>query len=193
MPQSGKVNLLVKDILIKYKEHCREERKRERDSNRAPPPLLSMSFAQAKDWLIKQQRANAEALTIGIVNEESREITTELNISLSDQSATTSALLQQPARSAAPVIPISQLSLGPEAVTNGEHMNAGNLRKKGPVYPLQSQSQQQRSQHQRRERWSLQKCSNDRRKWQHVWSSWVLFQSARKRRKGNDRVLSVGS
>ena len=118
MPQSGKVNLLVNDILIKYKERCREERKRERDSNRAPPPLLSLSFAQAKDWLIKQQRANAEALTIGIVNEESREITTELNISLSDQSATTSALLQQPACSAAPVIPIPQLSLGPEAVTN---------------------------------------------------------------------------
>ena len=41
-----------------------------------------------------------------------------LIFSLSDQSATTSALLQQPARSAAPVIPIPQLSLGPEAVTN---------------------------------------------------------------------------
>ena len=55
MPQSGKVNLLVNDILIKYKERCREERKRERDLNRAPPPLLPVSFAQAKDWLIKQQ------------------------------------------------------------------------------------------------------------------------------------------
>ena len=75
-----------------------------------------MSFALAKDWLLRQQRTQSQALEVGAVNEEAREVISELNLSLSEQPTSTAALLDQPARSAAPVIPVPQLSHGPEPV-----------------------------------------------------------------------------
>lgn len=117
MPQSGKVGVTVSSLLQQYKEHCRAERKRPRHSSESPPALLPVSFAQAKDWLLRQQRKQSEALETGAVNEAAREVVDELNISLTERPASTAALLEQPARTACPVVPPPAMSLGPEAVT----------------------------------------------------------------------------
>ena len=79
-----------------------------------------MSFAQAKDWLLQQQRAQSEALERGAVNEEAREIGVDLSNTLSEQPAATAELLEQPARIASPVDPPPATSLGPVPVTTEE-------------------------------------------------------------------------
>ena len=118
MPQSSKVSATVNTLLQEYKKHCRDERKRLQDSAETPPALLAVSFAQAKDWLLRQQKAQSQALQVGAVNEEAREVVTELHESLVEQPASTAALLEQPARRASPVVPQPVMSLGPEPVTD---------------------------------------------------------------------------
>ena len=85
MPQSGKISVTVHSLLQQYKERCRAERKRPRDSDTGPPALLPVSFAQAKDWLLKQQKALSEALETGAVNEEAREVVADLTLWPSSQ------------------------------------------------------------------------------------------------------------
>ena len=118
MPRSGKVSVTVNTLLQNYKERCRTERKRPRDSSESPAALLPVSFAQAKDWLLKQQKALSEPLQTGAVNEEAREVVADLNRSLAEQPPSTAALLEQPARPASPVVPPAVISLGPEQVTD---------------------------------------------------------------------------
>ena len=118
MPQSSKVSATVNTLLQEYKKHCREERKRLQDSAETPPALLPVSFAQAKDWLLRQQKARSQALQVGAVNEEAREVVTELHESLVEQPASTAALPEQPARRASPVVPQPVMLLGPEPVTD---------------------------------------------------------------------------
>ncbi len=118
MPQSGKVSATVYTLLQEYKKHCREERRRLQESAGTPPALLPVSFAQAKDWLLRQQKAQSQALQVGAVNEEAREVVMELQQSLAEQPASTAALLEQPARQASPVVPQPVMSLGPEQVTD---------------------------------------------------------------------------
>lgn len=120
MSQSGKVSATVNTLLQRYKERCRAERKRHTADT--PPALLPVSFAQAKDWLLRQQKAQSEALQIGAVNEEAREVIAELNCSLAEQPALTAALLEQPARPASPVVPPPAMSHGPEPVTDRERV-----------------------------------------------------------------------
>ena len=118
MPQSGRVSVTVNSLLQRYKEHCRAERKRLQHSGDSPPALLPISFAQAKDWLLRQQKAQSEALQTGVVNEDAREVVTDLNHSLAEQPASTATLQEQPARPASPVVPRPVMSLGPEPVTD---------------------------------------------------------------------------
>ena len=118
MPQSGRVGIAVNSLLQRYKERCRAERKRPRHSSESPAALLPVSFAQAKDWLFRQQKAQSEALQTGAVNEDAREVIADLNRSLAEQPASTAALLEQPARPASPVVLQPVMSLGPEPVTN---------------------------------------------------------------------------
>ena len=116
MPQSRKVSVTVKQLLQQYKERCQAERSQKKD--KSPPALLPVSFAQAKDWLLQQQKAHSEAITVGTVNEAAREVVAELNCTLTEQPTSTVRLLEQKPCQAAPVIPPSHLSLGPDAVTN---------------------------------------------------------------------------
>ena len=118
MPQSGKVGVTVNSLLQRYKERCRAQRKRPRHPSASPPALLPVSFALAKDWLLKQQKAQSEALQTGAVNEDAREVVAYLNRSLAEQPASTTALLEQPARLASPVVRPPVMSLGPEPVTD---------------------------------------------------------------------------
>ena len=118
MAQSSKVSAKVNTLLQEYKKHCREERQRLQDSAEIPPALLPVSFAQAKDWLLRQQKSQSQALQIGAVNEQAREVITELQQSLAEQPASTAALLEQPARRASPVVPQPVMSLGPEPITD---------------------------------------------------------------------------
>lgn len=120
MPQSGRVSATVHSLLQQYKERCRAERKRPRLPSEGPPALLPVSFAQAKDWLLRQQKAQSEALEAGAVNEEAREVVADLSRSLAEQLVATAALLEQPVRLASPVIPPPALSLGPEPVSDSE-------------------------------------------------------------------------
>ena len=116
MPQSGKTGVTVKTLLAQYKERCRAAREHPREES--PPALLPVSFSQAKDWLLRQQRAQSEPLESGSVNEEAREVVADLQCSLNEQSAAVATLLDQPARPAAPVVPQPAISLGPEPVTD---------------------------------------------------------------------------
>ncbi len=93
-----------------------------RHSAESPPALLPVSFAQAKDWLLRQHKAQSEALQTGAVNEHEREVIADLNRSLAEQPASTAALQEQPARPASPVVPTPVMSLGPEPVT--DHVRA---------------------------------------------------------------------
>ena len=120
MPQSGKVGVTVQGLLQRYKERCRQERKRPRQSSESPPALLPVSFALAKDWLLKQQKASSEALQLGAVNEEAREVVADLSRSLAEQPTSTAALLEQPASRASPAVAPPVMSLGPEPVTDQE-------------------------------------------------------------------------
>ena len=105
-------------MLQQYKERCRAERKRQHDSSESSPALLPVSFALAKDWLLKQQKAQSEALQTGAVNEDAREVVADLNRALAEQPTSTAALLEQPVCPASPVVPPPVLSLGPEPVTD---------------------------------------------------------------------------
>ncbi len=107
MPQSGRVGTTVHTMLQRYRERCQAARKRPRESSQSPPAaLLPVSFSLAKDWLLRQQRAQSEPLESGAVNEEAREVVTDINRSLDEQSTSTAALLEQPARPASPVHPL---------------------------------------------------------------------------------------
>ena len=119
MPQTGRPGVVVKQLMTQYKQRCEDERKKhEQDGDRCPLDLFPVSFAHAKDWLLKKQRAQSEALMAGAVNETAREVITELSQSLDEPSTSAASLLEQPARPASPVIPLPQLSLGPELVTD---------------------------------------------------------------------------
>ena len=120
MPQSGRVSVTVKTLLQQYKERCTAERKRPHHSSESPAPLLPVSFALAKDWLLKQQKAQSEALQSGAVNEDAQRVIADLSSSLAEQPASTAALLELPARPASPVFPLPAMSLGPERVTEQE-------------------------------------------------------------------------
>jgi len=85
MPQSGRVSVTINTLLQQYKERCRAERKQQHDSSESPPALLPVSFALAKDWLLKQQKAQSEALQTGAVNEDAREVVADLNQAASSQ------------------------------------------------------------------------------------------------------------
>ena len=52
MPQSGKVSAAVNTLLQHYQECCRAKRKSH--TSDTPPALLPVSFAHAKDWLIRR-------------------------------------------------------------------------------------------------------------------------------------------
>ena len=127
MPQSGRVSVIVKSLLQKYKERCTAERKQPQHSSESPAPLLPVSFALAKDWLLKQQKAQSLALQTGAVNEDAQEVVSDLSSSLAEQPASTAALLAQPARPASPVVPQPMLSLGPARVTDRELATKGIL------------------------------------------------------------------
>lgn len=116
MHQSGRVSVTVKTLLQQYKERCTAERK----SSESPAPLLPVSFALAKDWLLKQQRAQCEALQSGAVNEDAQQVIADLSSSLAEQPASTAALLELPARLASAVVLPPAMSLGPERVTESE-------------------------------------------------------------------------
>ena len=84
MPQGGKTGTIVSNLLERYNEHCLAERRQPREANESPAALLPVSFAQAKDWLLKQQKHQSLALQMGAVNEDAREVVTELNRCLAD-------------------------------------------------------------------------------------------------------------
>ena len=119
MPQTGQVSLTIKNLLQKYKERCAAERKKN-SHTKSPAPLLPVSFGQAKDWVLRQQRAQSIAIQEGIVNDSAREVVLELRQSLTQQPPFAAALLQQPPRTASPVIPPPIMSLGPDQVTSQE-------------------------------------------------------------------------
>ncbi len=50
------------------------ERNRPRDSHEGPSAQFPVSFAQAKDWMIRQKKAQSTALESGAVNEDAREV-----------------------------------------------------------------------------------------------------------------------
>jgi len=97
MPQSGRVSITAKTLLQQYKERCTAERKQPRHTSESPAPLLPVSFALAKDWLLKQQKAQSEALQTGAVNEEAQQVIADLSSSLAEQPVSTAVLLEQPA------------------------------------------------------------------------------------------------
>lgn len=117
MPQSGKVSASVHELLRLYKQKCSRELNRPGTSSEIPPPLLPVSFAQAKDWLLRKQKSLSATLESGAVNESAREVVADLDQSLAEQPLTTAILLEQPAPSAAPFIQPPVMSLGPEPVT----------------------------------------------------------------------------
>ena len=119
MPQTGRPGVVVKQLLTQYKKRCEDERKKhEQDGDRCPLDLFPVSFAHAKDWLLKKHRAQSEAFMAGAVNKTAREVITELSQSLDKPTTSAASLLEQPAQPASPVIPLPQLSLGPEPVTD---------------------------------------------------------------------------
>ena len=69
-------------------------------------------------YLMKQQSAHSIAIEAGTVNEEAREIVSELREVLSYQTPSIAQLLEQPARTVSPLIPPPQFPLGPEPVSN---------------------------------------------------------------------------
>lgn len=114
MPQSGRVGSAVHTLLRQYRERCQAAMKQPRDRSQSPPALLPVSFAQAKDWLLRQQRAQSES---GAVIEEARQVIADLSHSLSEQSTSTAALLDIPARPASLVVPPPVMSVSPEGIT----------------------------------------------------------------------------
>jgi hypothetical protein len=122
MPQSGKVSATVNSLLLKYKERCTTERKRAHDFSRSPAPLLPVSFALAKDWLLKQQKAQSEALQTGGINRVAQEVIANLASTLAEQPISTAALLEQPPRPASPVVLSPVMSTGPDRVTDQERV-----------------------------------------------------------------------
>ena len=141
MPQSGKVSITVHELLKRYKERCTTERNKPRPSSVSPPALLPVSFAQAKDWLFRQQRAQSSALEFGAVNETARQVVADLNFSLAEQPPANAALLQQPARPASPVLIQPVLSLGPELVTDEVRAEERQVQKKAGKQAVRSGKQ----------------------------------------------------
>ena len=117
LPQSGGVGANVKQLIQKYKKRCQDERQSQ-EKDQCPLALLPVSFAQAKDWLLKKQKIYSEAIVAGTVNEAAREVVTDLNRFLTEQPTSTALMLQQPPCPASPVIPTPQFSLGPDPITD---------------------------------------------------------------------------
>ena len=59
--------------------------------------MADVHVASAKDWLLKQQKAQSEALQTGDVNEEAQQVIADLSSSLAEQPVSTAVLLEQPA------------------------------------------------------------------------------------------------
>ncbi len=113
MPETGNTSPKVQELLKLYKERCKEELDRPRTSTEPPPALLPVSFAQAKNCILKQQRSRSQAIESGAVNEEARSVVTELRFSLSEQASAAMELLEQPVQQATPVFISPALSLEP--------------------------------------------------------------------------------
>ena len=79
-----------------------------------------MSFALAKDWLLKQQNVQSEVLQTGAINREAQEVIANLNSTLAEQAMSTAALLEQPPHPASPVVLSPVMSTGPDRVTDQE-------------------------------------------------------------------------
>ena len=94
----------MKQLLQRYKKRCQDERQSQ-EKDECPLALLPVSFAQAKDWLLRQQKIHSEAIVAGTVNEAAREVVTDLNRFLTEQPTSTALMLQQPPCPASPVIP----------------------------------------------------------------------------------------
>ena len=93
MPQNGRVSITVNSNATRSVVKPRGS-----DHDTHLRALLPVSFAQAKDWLLRQQKAQSEALQTGAVNQDAREVIADLNRSLAEQPASTAALLEQPVR-----------------------------------------------------------------------------------------------
>ena len=141
-PQSGRISVTVNKLLQQYKERCRTERKRKLDDE-SPLALLPVSFAQAKDWLMKQQRAQSETVEAGAVNEEAREVISDLSHSLEECPPSVLHLLEQPPSSASPVILPPQLSMGPETVTEAMRSEERRKQKAKAIQPVTEATQKQ--------------------------------------------------
>ena len=76
MPQRGSPSTLLKTLLEQYCEHSREMRKQRRPGE-TPPALLPVSFAQAKEWLLRQ-RGESSAIAAGARNKVTRNLTEEV-------------------------------------------------------------------------------------------------------------------
>ncbi len=96
MPETSNTSPKVHDLLKLYKERCKEGLDRPRTSSEPPPAFLPVSFAQAKDRILKQQISRSQAIESGAVNEEARLVATELSFSLSEQASAAMELLEQP-------------------------------------------------------------------------------------------------
>ena len=98
--------------------------------------LLPVSFTQVKDWPLRQQKVQQETFQIGAVNKDAREVVADLSYTLSEQPASTAALLKQSALTASPVVHPPAMSLGPEPVINEiraeEHAEERAQRKANP-------------------------------------------------------------
>ena len=58
--QTALIANAIKELLDKYKFHCRLERKCRLEEDGIIPPLLPVSFALAKDWILLQQKYNQD-------------------------------------------------------------------------------------------------------------------------------------
>ena len=124
MPQRGSPSTLVKTLLDQYREHSRIMRKK-RGPGESPPALLPVSFAHAKEWLLRQQREESSAIEAGVVNTIARNLTEELTACLQQQPESALAALDRPARPAQPVVPESQPSSGPQPITLEDRVKDG--------------------------------------------------------------------
>ena len=104
-------------------------------------PLLPVSFDLAKDWLQKQQKAQSQAVQMGAVNEDARQVISDLSTSLAELPASTGALLEQPTRPALPFVPPPVMSLGPEPVMEHEKAEERAVQRDGLVGRLEKHTQ----------------------------------------------------
>ena len=92
---------------------------------------------------MKQQRAQSEAVEAGAVNEEAREVISDLSHSLEERPPSILHLLEQPPSSASPIILPPQLSMGPEAVTEAVRSKERRKQKAKAIQPVTEATQKQ--------------------------------------------------